>query len=120
MATDDRCVTILPYFRVHPGKMDEFKVLSQRFVAKAELEPECLYYGYCYDGDEAHCREGYVDAEALLFHLEHVDAILKEAAQIADLVRLELQGIPEELEKLRGPLAHLKPRYFELEYGFRR
>jgi hypothetical protein len=33
---------------------------------------------------------------------------------IADLVRLEVHGPVEELEKLRAPLADLKPTWFEL------
>jgi len=39
---------------------------------------------------------------------------------MAELARLEIHGPEEELAKLRGPLAHLKPQFFVLEYGFRR
>jgi hypothetical protein len=31
---------------------------------------------------------------------------------------LEIHGPEEELAKLRGPLAELKPKFFTLEYGF--
>ena len=37
-----------------------------------------------------------------------------------ELTRLEIHGPEEELAKLREPLAHLKPQFFVLEYGFRR
>jgi hypothetical protein len=61
-----------------------------------------------------------VDAEASLRHLENVGPILAEALKIADLTRLEIHGPEQELAKLRGPLAQLKPQFFVLEYGFRR
>ena len=76
--------------------------------------------GFSFDGEEFHCREGYVDAEGLLAHLENVGALLQEVLQMADITRLEVHGPEAELAKLRGPLADLSPRYFTLEYGFRR
>lgn len=120
MSTHDTCCTLVPYFSVHSGKLDAFKGLCEQFVAKTSEEPECLFYGFSFDGDQAHCREGYKSAEALLFHLENVGAILEEALEIADLARLEIHGPEPELAKLRGPLADLKPQFFTLEYGFRR
>ncbi len=48
----------------------------------------------------------------LLAHLENVGALLSEAFKIADLTRLEVHGPASELDKLRGPLAHLKPAWF--------
>lgn len=120
MATQDKCCTIVPYFKVHTGKLEVFKQLCERFVAKSGTEPKCLYYGFSFAGDEVHCREGYADAEAALAHLENVGALLEEALTIADLVRLEIHGPEAELAKLREPLADLKPQFFVLEYGFRR
>jgi hypothetical protein len=66
-----------------------------------------------------HCREGYEDAEGVLFHLDNVGTLLNEALKISDLTRLEIHGPEEELAKLREPLAELNPEYFVLEYGFR-
>lgn len=120
MATQDTCCSIVPYFKVHDGQLDAFKAIVERFVAQTENEAKVLYYGFCFDGDQAHCREGYADAEGLLAHLENVGAILQEALQIADLTRLEIHGPESELSKLRGPLAELNPQFFALEYGFRR
>jgi quinol monooxygenase YgiN len=120
MATDDRCCTIVPYFKIHAGKMPEFKQLCEQFVQRTKTETGCLYYGFTFDGDQAHCREGYSDAAAALVHLQNVGALLAEALKIADLTRLELHGPEAELEKLRGPLADFRPQYFRLEYGFRR
>ena len=120
MATQDKCCTIVPYFKVQSGKLEAFKALCEQFVEKTNEEPKCLYYGFSFDGDQAHCREGYKDAEGALIHLESVGSLLQDALKISDLTRLEVHGPEEELAKLRGPLAELKPQFFTLEYGFRR
>jgi quinol monooxygenase YgiN len=120
MSTQDKCCTIAPYFKVSSGNLEAFRKLCEQFVAKASNETKCLYYGFCFDGDEAHCREGYADAESLLAHLKNVGTLLEEALKISQIARLEIHGPEEELAKLREPLAHLKPQFFVLEYGFRR
>jgi len=120
MATQDRCCTIVPYFEVQSGKLEAFKALCERFVEKTNGEPKCLYYGFSFDGDQVHCREGYEDADAALTHLGNVGSLLEEALKIAELTRLEVHGPEDELTKLRGPLADLNPQFFTLEYGFRR
>ena len=120
MATKDKGCTIVPYFKVHGGKLETFKELCEQFVEKTKTEPKCQYYGFSFDGDQVHCREGYDDAEGLLAHLENVGALLQEALKISDITRLEVHGPKEELAKLKAPLADLNPRYFTLEYGFRR
>ena len=120
MATQDTCCTIVPYFKVHEGKLDEFKSMCEEFVRLTETEQKVLFYGFSFDGDVAHCREGYADAEGALAHLDNVGALLQEALKIADLTRLEVHGPEGELAKMRAPLANLNPQFFVLEYGFRR
>ena len=120
MATSDTCVSIVPYFKVHQGQLENFRAGCEKFVVQTQSEQDCLYYGFCFNGDEVHCREGYANAEAALGHLQNVDALLKEALTIADLTRLEIHGPEQELAKMRGPLAALNPAYFVLEYGFRK
>ena len=120
MATQDTCCTIMPYFKIPNENLDAFRGLCDEFVAKTLNEPDCLYYGFSFDVDLAHCREGYANAEALLGHLDNVGALLGETLKIAELARLEVHGPEEELAKLREPLAELNPQYFVLEYGFRR
>ena len=120
MATQDTCVTIVPYFKVGEGQLDAFKALCEQFVEKALTEPKALYYGFSFAGDQVHCREGYADADGLLTHLDNVGALLQQALQIAELTRLEIHGTEDQLVQLRGPLADLNPEYFTLEYGFRR
>ena len=120
MTTQDKCCTIVPYFKISSGNLQAFKALCEQFVAKTSSEAKCLYYGFSFDGDQVHCREGYEDAEGLLTHLNNVGPLLEEALKISELTRLEVHGPDEELAKLREPLAALKPQFFTLAYGFRR
>ena len=105
-------VSLHPYFKVHPGKLDALKAALPAFIEKTATEENNLFYGFSINGDEVFCREGYVGAEGVLAHLDNVGALLAEALKIADLIRLEVHGPAEELDKLKGPLAHLKPAWF--------
>ena len=120
MSTQDKCCSISPYFKISSGNIELFKELCEQFVSKTSEEPKCLYYGFSFDGDEAHCREGYEGAEGLLAHLDNVGSLLEESLKIAEITRVEVHGPEEELAKLRGPLSDLNPRFFILEYGFRK
>ncbi|MFT5396179.1 MAG: hypothetical protein ACI85N_001376 [Gammaproteobacteria bacterium] len=121
MATQDTCCTLVPYFKVAEGKLDEFRGLCEQFMEITEKnEPNCLYYGFSIKDDVVYCREGYANAEAVLAHLDNAGALLGEALKICEIARLEVHGPEGELAKLRGPLADLNPEYYVLEYGFRR
>lgn len=110
-------VSLHPYFKVHPGKLAEFKSLVPEFVEKTQSEARNMFYEFSLHGDEFFCREAYLDADALLAHLAHVDATLHKALKIADLVRLEVHGPANQLDRLREPLAQLKPAWFVLTSG---
>ena len=120
MATDDKCCSIVPYFKVHEGKLADFKAMCEEFITLTKNEEKVLYYGFVFNGDEVHCREAYADGDGVLAHLDNVGALLQEALKIADLTRLEIHGPEQELAKLREPLKDLDPAWFVLEYGFRR
>ena len=120
MATQDTCCTLVPYFKVYEGQLEAFKSACAKFVEKTMSEPGCMFYAFSFSGDEAHCREGYEDAEAVLAHMDNVDALIGEALKIADLTRLEVHAPESEIEKLREPLAEFNPQYFTLLTGFRR
>jgi len=120
MSTNDSCVSIVPYFKVKEGKMNEFRDLCRRFVDKAQTEPLCLYYGFSFNGNRVHCREGYKNADGLLTHLDNVGELLKESSRYADTEILEVHGSESELAKLRKPLEGMKPQFFVLEMGFRK
>ena len=108
-------VSLHPYFKVHPGKLEAVKAGFPRFVEKTAIEGKNPFYGFTINGDEILCREGYVGADGVLAHLENVGALLAEALKISDLVRVEVHGPAQELDKLKGPLAHLKPSWFVLD-----
>jgi hypothetical protein len=118
--THSTVVSLHPYFKAHPGKIEQFKASMPAFVEKTSGESKNLYYGFTVNGDEVFCREGYADAEGVLAHLDNVGALLGETLKIADLIRIEVHGPAEELEKLKGPLAQLKPAWFECECGVER
>ena len=120
MPAKDTCVTLVPYFKVHEGKLDEFRKGCSAFIETTSKEPACVHYAFSFNGDEAHCREGYDDAAGVLAHLENVGSLLEEALKIADITRLEVHGPEAELEKLRDPLKDLSPTYFVLLDGIRR
>ncbi len=113
-------VSIHPYFKVHPGKLDAAKALLPRFVATTTSEPACLYYEFTICDDIVFCREAYRGAEGTLAHLGNVDALLKEMLSLSDLVRLEIHGPAEEIEKLKEPLAAFNPTWFIFAAGLER
>jgi len=120
MALEDSMCTIVPYFTVQEGKLDEFKAVGEQMVEATKTEKECLFYGFSFNGNRVFCREGYTGADGLLAHLANVDALLKQALGMASLDIFEIHGPEAELAKLREPLKALGPTFFVLETGFRR
>ena len=120
MTTNDTCCSIVPYFKVQDGKMDEFKSICEEFVARTSSENDCLYYGFVFNGDIAHCREAYTNAQGVLAHIENVGDIIEKALTISELVQFEIHGPKAEVDQLKEPLKDLDIKYFELEYGFRK
>jgi len=118
--SNDTCCTLVPYFKVHDGQLEVFKAGCPAFVEATQKEDGVLHYGFSFDGDTAHCREGYKDAASVLAHLENVGGLLQEALKIAELIRLEVHAPADQIEILRTPLAPLEPQYFTMEIGFRR
>jgi quinol monooxygenase YgiN len=120
MFTPDTCCTLVPYFEIQDGQLDAFKALARKLVAKTRTEPGCMHYAYSFSGNLAHCREGYVDAAALLAHRENVADLLGQALKIAKIVRFEVHAPQAEIDKLRGPMAARSPQFFVLDEGIRR
>jgi quinol monooxygenase YgiN len=108
-------VSLHPYFKVPPDKLGHLKAILPEFAAKTRNEAGNLFYEFTINHDEVFCREGYVNAEALLEHLDNVRAMLAETLTMADLIRLEVHGPATQLDKLKEPLAHLNPAWFVLQ-----
>ena len=108
-------VSLHPYFKVPPDKLPHLTAILPEFAAKTRDETGNLFYEFTINGDEVFCREGYVNAEALLEHLDNVGPMLAEALKMADLIRLEVHGPAAQLQQLKEPLAHLNPAWFVLQ-----
>ena len=117
MSKLSHAVSIHPYFEIREGNLEAFKALMPAFVAKTSAEPGCVYYDFSRNGNTAFCREAYIGAEGLLAHLDNVGELLGKFLELSDLSRLEIHGPAEEIEKLREPLAGLKPTFFVRETG---
>jgi quinol monooxygenase YgiN len=116
----DNVVSIHPYFKVHPGKLDDFKAALPAFIEKTAAEEKNLYYDFTIQGDEVFCREAYIGADGLLDHLANVGPLLDPLMKLADLTRVEVHGPAAELEQLKGPLGQLNPVWFTHLLGVKR
>lgn len=112
MIHPSQVVSIHPYFKVKPGKLDEVKALLESFIARTSAEQSNLYYDFTLNEDVLFCREAYVGADGLLQHLDNVGTQLQEMLKLAEVLRVEVHGAAAELEKLKGPLAALNPAWF--------
>lgn len=122
MSTADDVVTIVPYFQIPKGAMEEVRAHLSRMVENARTEPGCLYYSFTIDGHRVHCREGYENAAAVLHHLENQGPLIEELLESkgAELVDLQVHGPAAELDRLREPMAELSPSFWAIDCGFRR
>ncbi len=108
----DSHVTIVPYFTVPEGKMDEFKAGFPAFYEHTRrgtgASGECLYYGFAQEGNTVFCREGYKSAEGVLAHLDEVKAELGKAVALVGDGGLELavMGPAAELVSLHTVALH--------------
>ena len=75
-------VSLHPYFKVHPKKLDALKAMLPGFVEKTKTEKQNLFYEFSINGDELFCREAYENAEGLLAHLDNVGTLLAEAMKM--------------------------------------
>ena len=120
MFKTDTCCTLVPYFEVQDGQLPAFQAVGPQCVERTRTEPGCVHYAFSFNGNTAHCREGYDHAEAVLAHLQNVGELLGQALQIAKIIRLDVHAPAAEIEKLRAPMASLNPQFFALEPGIRR
>ncbi|KTT67358.1 hypothetical protein NS383_01840 [Pseudomonas oryzihabitans] len=109
----ERACTAMPYFEIPERHLAAFKAYCDLFIEKTSQEPKCLYYGFTFNGNQAHCRETYSDAQGLLHHLVNIADLNRQAMHLASIVRYEIHGPREELDKLRAPLAFMRPVFFE-------
>merc|ERR1712072_1438936 len=120
-AAGDTHVTIVPYFTVPEGKMDEFKAGFPAFYehtkAGTAASGKNLYYGFAIDGNKVFCREGYTNADGVLAHLGEVKEELDAAVALVGEGGLDLavMGPAAELEKLKEALGPLGTKFYALD-----
>ena len=97
-------------FKVHKGKLDEFKKIAAECVAAVKEKEKgkgALQYDWFFSADESECivRETYVDSGAVLTHMGNVGEMLGQLLSMSDF-ELEVYGNPsEELQKASAALA---------------
>ena len=80
-----------------------------------------MHYAFSFNGNEAHCREGYDDAAAVLGPSgKRRPPCFRRRCKSLTSLGSRVHGPASELDKLREPLSNLSPAYFELLDGFRR
>mmetsp|Transcript_25810 Transcript_25810/g.47196 ORF Transcript_25810/g.47196 Transcript_25810/m.47196 type:complete len:253 (+) Transcript_25810:61-819(+) len=120
-ACADTHITIVPYFTVPEGKLEEFKSGFESFYqGVANGTTDVLYYGFCCQGNQVHCREGYKSAEAAIQHVaKDVAEPLGKAVELVGEggVKLAVMGPAAELEKLKPTFDAVGAEYFVLDEG---
>lgn len=109
--------SIHPYFTV----VDEAaaRPILADFVAKTRAESGCMWYGWNKLGDKLFCEEAYVDAAAVLAHLENIATCLEQMLDgPAKLDSIELHGPAAELQKLKESAEKIGATCFSVDSGF--
>jgi quinol monooxygenase YgiN len=118
---EDTSVSIAAKFKIKEGKtVDAIKVHADKMIGIVKAnETMCNEYAMSISGDKFYFRESYENADGVLAHLGNVGELLGELLKdSADLLEIDLHGPAAELAaKLKEPLAHLNPTFFELQPG---
>jgi len=112
-------IQITAKFKIHPGKLDQFKTISGACVAAVEKNEKgkgALQYDWFFSPDNSECivRETYVDSNAVLAHMGNVGELLGQLLGMSDF-ELEIYGNPsEELQEAGAPL---NPKVYSFYQG---
>ena len=101
-------------FRIHDGKLDEFKRLSaEAKEIVATKDPGTLQYEIFFNDDESECivLERFKDSEALIEHAAKLGDLSEAILSIVSVVHGELLGEPNA--EIRANLADMEvPQLF--------
>merc|ERR1712167_36222 len=95
--------------------------IMAEFVEKTKTEAGCVYYGWTKVGDKLFCREAYVDAAAVLAHLDNVGDLvgkLLESCKENALDGIQLHGPADELDKCKSTMDGFGTTYWAIDSGF--
>ena len=100
--------------------MSEFQNNFESIYEKVKSgTKDCLYYGFAICENKVFCREGYINAQSALDHIEEVKENLDIFVGIVGGNGLEISVIApkSELEILKGPMTPLGTKFYELQKG---
>ena len=99
-------------FRIHDGKLDEFKRLSARAMEIVQAkDPGTLQYDTYFNDDECMVLERFRDSEALIAHAANMADLSESILSIVTVVHGELLGEPNA--EIRANLAGMEvPQLF--------
>eukprot|EP00927_Polykrikos_kofoidii_P046164 TRINITY_DN40363_c0_g1_i1.p1 TRINITY_DN40363_c0_g1~~TRINITY_DN40363_c0_g1_i1.p1 ORF type:complete len:447 (-),score=63.90 TRINITY_DN40363_c0_g1_i1:629-1861(-) len=118
----DTHLSIVSYFTVPKGSMDEIKAVFPGFNRATRAGTRAtLYFSFGIAGDEIICREGHKDAETCL---QHQHDIKEQVDKINSVVgkghrRFEVTGLRSDLDKLKLDIgmSALETTFWELDDG---
>lgn len=93
-------------FRIHDGKLDEFKRLSgQAMEVVRTKDTGTLEYGLYFNDDESECMvlEKYRDSDAAIEHAQNLGDLMGQVIATVDVIHGEILGEPSE--QLKANLA---------------
>merc|ERR1712226_1738257 len=115
----DTAISMVPYFRVQDGKMDEMKELLGECMELTKNETGCYSYSYNLDEkDVVYCREVYKDIPAVVAHLENMKELMEKTGAISEIFKFELHASKAQIDTLRANMAPLFPpnsSFYELD-----
>jgi len=95
----DESVSTITYYEVRD--MDSFANLTVEIAEAKKLEPTVLSCSFSFNGNQVMCKESYDTADSAKAHLDSSAPLAKRAAESADILKVEVMGPEEQLEKLR-------------------
>jgi len=100
----DKCVSIHPYFTIKPESWEAFKGCFGKYYERVKNEPGCHHYCFAVDEENKMVfnREQYVDADALMHHIENTAPVNEITGPMIESVKLEIHGPESELAKLKS------------------
>merc|ERR1719482_2032539 len=98
-AKADESVSMITYYEVRD--MDTFANLTVEIAEAKKTEPSVIACSFSFNGNQVMCKEAYESADAAKTHLEQSALLAKRAAESADILKVEVMGPEEQLEKLR-------------------
>ena len=101
-------IHLIARFKIHDGKLDEFKDLAQKCIVATRKEEGNMQYDYYFNPDESECviLEKYKNSDAVLAHMGNLGELLGQLLATSDFVP-EVYGNPSET--LVNAAASLNP-----------